>query len=80
MSWKMFDKFMAKKDPKTETEKRFADQEPGAIHREPDCHGHNRCTYPDPHHHGFGCDKTCIECWGMCHPDCPANETIGDKK
>ncbi|QFG09191.1 hypothetical protein PBI_SPORTO_60 [Arthrobacter phage Sporto] len=55
---------------------RFDEQEPGEIHREPDCRGHNDCMYPEPHRHGFPCDQNCTECWGLCHPDCPANESI----
>lgn len=58
---------------------RFDAQEAGAVHIEPDCRDHNGCKYPDPHHHGFACDNTCQECWGICHPDCPANKTIKEK-
>lgn len=77
-SWTLFDDFFKKKpdDP----EKRFDAQEPGAIHREPDCLGYNRCRVMEPHKHGFACDKTCNECWGLCHPDCPANESIKKEK
>lgn len=91
--WEMFDKMMkaakplnvsadkAKaRDAKAETERRFDAQEPGAIHREPDCLGYNRCRYMEVHKHGFSCDKTCTECWGICHPDCPANESIKKEK
>lgn len=53
--------------------RRFKSQVPGAIHEEPQCLGYNRCTYLEPHKHGFECDKTCEECWGICHPNCPAN-------
>lgn len=44
------------------------------IHKEPDCLGYNHCRSLEPHEHGFACDKTCIECWGQCHSECPANE------
>lgn len=43
------------------------------VHDEPDCLGYNRCTYQEAHKHGFACDKTCNECWAVCHPNCPAN-------
>ena len=44
------------------------------IHQEPDCAPDNaNCKYPEPHHHGFACDKTCRDCQGQCHIDCPAN-------
>lgn len=42
------------------------------IHREPDCLGAPGCTYPEPHRHGYACDRTCEECHHYCHPDCPA--------
>ena len=58
---------------------RFDAQYPPAIHQEPDCLGYNRCTYLEVHYHGFECDKTCTECWGLCHPDCPANNSIESK-
>lgn len=81
--WDIFDQFMKRKNPDSdhiEAEDRFDAQDPGAIHREPDCLGYNRCRYMEVHKHGFSCDKTCTECWGICHPDCPANETIKKEK
>ncbi len=51
------------------------------IHDEPECHvGPPECSYNEPHYHGLACDKTCPECWGYCHPICPAyhpNEVNG---
>jgi hypothetical protein len=44
------------------------------VHKEPDCLGYNRCKVLEPHKHGLACDKTCNECWGDCHSNCPANE------
>lgn len=45
------------------------------VHQEPDCVMNNElCTYPEPHKHGFACDKTCPECHGKCHKDCPAHD------
>lgn len=89
-AWELFDKMFkatrpmnisAEKAKKRDaTKDRFDTQEPAAIHDEPYCLGYNQCRYMELHKHGFSCDKTCTECWGLCHPDCPANETIGDKK
>lgn len=46
------------------------------VHYEPDCTDiHNGCFYPEPHKHGFACDRTCKECYGFCHPDCPEYTT-----
>lgn len=52
------------------------------THDEPQCLGYNQCTYREPHKHGFDCNKACNECWGQCHPNCPANASHyeGDKK
>lgn len=44
---------------------------PIAVHDEPDCVGTKGCSYPEPHRHGFDCDHTCVECAGVCHPNCP---------
>lgn len=42
------------------------------VHDEPDCTDiHNGCFYPEPHKHGFACDRSCNECHGHCHPSCP---------
>jgi hypothetical protein len=86
-AWELFDKMLKASKPLNvsaekakERDAAFAAQEPGAIHREPDCLGYNRCRYMEPHKHGFSCDKTCTECWGICHPDCPANDTIKKEK
>lgn len=49
------------------------------IHEEPDCRGYNRCRQLEPHKHGYACDKTCIECWGYCHLDCPANKNLKEE-
>lgn len=43
------------------------------VHDEPMClDPGNGCGYFEPHHHGFACDATCRECFGHCHPACPA--------
>lgn len=34
-----------------------------------DCQGDKGCTYPEPHGHGFACDKTCKECRGHYNDD-----------
>lgn len=46
---------------------------PPMVHQEPDCEGGDGCMAPEPHRHGFACDKTCMGCAGYCHDDCPAN-------
>ncbi|ASR80027.1 hypothetical protein SEA_ARCADIA_64 [Arthrobacter phage Arcadia] len=62
-----------KKETSFDAGLRFERQYPGTVHEEPRCLGFNRCKYMEPHNHGFECDKTCEECWGLCHPECPAN-------
>lgn len=47
---------------------------PPRVHQEPDCEGSEGCKYPEAHRHGFSCDKTCVECGGYCHDDCPAHD------
>lgn len=32
------------------------------------CDGIPGCSYPDPHVHGFACDKTCMYCQGQGVP------------
>lgn len=39
-------------------------------HEEPSCVG--QCVNLYPHKHGLSCNRECIECHGVCHPDCPA--------
>lgn len=41
------------------------------VHNEPYCTEGNGCRYMEPHRHGLACDRSCTECEGNCHPDCP---------